>query len=145
MSANIVHLVLARLPDAPAGVKGISLFLVPKLLPDANGNPGERNPAVCGSVEHKMGIKAAATCVMNFDNAKGWLIGQENRGLACMFTMMNDARFQVGLQGLGIAEMAYQGSVEYALDRLQSRSLSGPKNPDKVADPIIVHHGKHAR
>lgn len=139
MSSNIVHLVLARLPDAPAGVKGISLFLVPKFLPDTNGEPGERNPAVCGSVEHKMGIKAAATCVMNFDNAKGWLIGQENRGLACMFTMMNDARFQVGLQGLGIAEMAYQGAVEYALDRLQSRSLSGPKNPDKVADPIIVH------
>ena len=134
MTDNIVHLVLARLPDAPAGVKGISLFLVPKVLED-----GSRNPAVCGSVEHKMGIKAAATCVMNFDNAKGWLIGAENRGLACMFTMMNDARFQVGLQGLGIGEMAYQGAVEYAIDRLQSRSLSGPKQPEKPADPIIVH------
>lgn len=134
MSENIVHLVLARLPDAPAGVKGISLFLVPKILDD-----GSRNPAVCGSVEHKMGIKAAATCVMNFDQAKGWLIGAPNKGLACMFTMMNDARFQVGLQGLGIGEMAYQGAVEYAIDRLQSRSLSGPKQPEKPADPIIVH------
>ena len=131
---NIVHLVLARLPDAPAGVKGISLFLVPKMLED-----GSRNGVACGSVEHKMGIKAAATCVMNFDGAKGWLIGTENRGLACMFTMMNDARFQVGLQGLGVAEMAYQGAVEYAIDRLQSRSLTGPKAPEKPADPIIVH------
>ncbi|MFP6844320.1 MAG: acyl-CoA dehydrogenase C-terminal domain-containing protein [Thalassolituus sp.] len=139
MSSNIIHLVLARLPDAPAGVKGISLFLVPKFLPTDAGEPGERNPAVCGSVEHKMGIKAAATCVMNFDSAKGWLIGDENKGLACMFTMMNDARFQVGLQGLGIGEMAYQGAVEYALERLQSRALSGPQHPELAADPIIVH------
>ncbi len=134
MSANIIHLVLARLPEAPAGVKGISLFLVPKYLPD-----GAANTLSCGSIEHKMGIKAAATCVMNFDGAKGWLIGQPNQGLACMFTMMNDARYQVGLQGLGIAEMSYQGAVEYALERLQSRSLTGTKAPESPADPIIVH------
>ncbi|ARU56471.1 acyl-CoA dehydrogenase [Oleiphilus messinensis] len=138
MSENIIHLVLARLPDAPQGVRGISLFLVPKLLPDDQGNPGDANQLSCGSIEHKMGIKGAATCVMNFDGAKGWLIGEANKGLACMFTMMNDARFQVGLQGIGIAEMAYQGGIAYAKERLQSRSLSGPKNPDLPADPILV-------
>lgn len=139
MAENIVHLVLAKLPDAPGGSKGISLFLVPKFLPDANGNPGEKNTLSCGSVEHKMGIKAAATCVMNFEGSKGYIVGGEHKGLACMFTMMNDARFQVGLQGLGIAEMACQGAIEYARDRIQTRSLSGPKFPEKAADPIIVH------
>ena len=136
---NIVHLVLATLPDAPKGSKGISLFLVPKYIPNEDGTPGERNTMGCGSVEHKMGIKASATCVLNFENAKGWIVGGDHKGLACMFTMMNDARFQVGLQGNGIAEMAFQGALEYAKDRIQTRSLSGPKNPEKVADPIIVH------
>ena len=131
---NIVHLVLAKLPDAPEGVKGISLFLVPKWLPD-----GARNPAFCGGLEHKMGIKGSATCVMNFEGAKGWLIGEPNKGLSCMFTMMNSARLMVGLQGLGIAEHAYQISLGFARERLQSRSLSGPKAADKPADPILVH------
>ncbi|TLX61307.1 acyl-CoA dehydrogenase [Stutzerimonas nosocomialis] len=139
MSENIVHLVLARLPDAPAGVKGISLLLVPKFLANVDGTPGERNALSCGAIEHKMGIKGAATCVMNFDGATGWVVGEPNQGLACMFTMMNDARFQVGLQGLGIAEQAYQGSLAYARERLQSRALSGVAHPDKPADPIIVH------
>ena len=139
MSENIVHLVLARLPDAPAGVKGISLLLVPKFIAKANGTPGEKNTLSCGAIEHKMGIKGAATCVMNFDGAKGWLIGNANQGLACMFTMMNDARFQVGLQGLGIAERSYQGALAYARERLQSRALTGPAAPEKPADPIIVH------
>ncbi|MFG0380104.1 acyl-CoA dehydrogenase C-terminal domain-containing protein [Pseudomonas sp. zbq_18] len=131
---NIVHLVLAKLPDAPDSVKGISLFLVPKWLPD-----GTRNPAFCGGLEHKMGIKGSATCVMNFEGAKGWLIGEPNKGLSCMFTMMNSARLMVGLQGLGIAEHAYQISLGFARERLQSRSLSGPKAADKPADPILVH------
>jgi len=139
MAENIVHLVLARLPDAPAGVKGISLLLVPKFIAKANGAPGEKNSLSCGAIEHKMGIKGAATCVMNFDGAKGWLIGNANQGLACMFTMMNDARFQVGLQGLGIAERSYQGALAYARERLQSRALTGPAAPEKAADPIIVH------
>jgi alkylation response protein AidB-like acyl-CoA dehydrogenase len=139
MSENIVHLVLARLPDAPAGMKGISLLLVPKFIAKADGTPGERNALSCGAIEHKMGIKGAATCVMNFDGATGWVVGEPNQGLACMFTMMNDARFQVGLQGLGIAEQAYQGSLGYARERLQSRGLAGVQHPDKVADPIIVH------
>jgi len=139
MSENIVHLVLARLPDAPAGVKGISLLLVPKFIANADGTPGERNALACGAIEHKMGIKGAATCVMNFDGATGWIVGEPNQGLACMFTMMNDARFQVGLQGLGIAEQAYQGALAYARERLQSRSLAGAAHPDKPADPIIVH------
>ena len=134
LTDNIIHLVLARLPDAPAGVKGISLFLVPKVLPD-----GQRNALSCGALEHKMGIKGASTCVMNFDGARGWLIGEANQGLGCMFTMMNDARFQVGLQGLGIAEAAFQGGLSYARERLQSRSLTGAVAPDKPADPIIVH------
>ncbi|MCJ8169567.1 acyl-CoA dehydrogenase C-terminal domain-containing protein [Atopomonas sediminilitoris] len=131
---NIVHLVLAKLPDAPDSVKGISLFLVPKFLHD-----GSRNPAFCGGLEHKMGIKGSATCVMNFEGAKGWLIGEANKGLKCMFTMMNSARLMVGLQGLGIAENAYQISLGFAKERLQSRALSGPKAADKPADPIIVH------
>jgi alkylation response protein AidB-like acyl-CoA dehydrogenase len=131
---NIIHLVLAKLPDAPAGSKGISLFLVPKVLED-----GSRNPAFCGGLEHKMGIKGSATCVMNFEEAKGWLIGEPHKGLQAMFVMMNSARLMVGLQGLGIAEAAYQVSLGFAKDRLQSRSLAGPQAPDKPADPIIVH------
>ena len=131
---NIIHLVLAKLPDAPDSVKGISLFLVPKFLED-----GSRNPAFCGGLEHKMGIKGSATCVMNFEGAKGWLIGEPNKGLKCMFTMMNSARLMVGMQGLGIAESAYQISLGFAKERLQSRSLSGPKAADKPADPILVH------
>ena len=132
---NIVHLVLAKLPGAPDTTKGISLFAVPKVLPDS----GERNPAFCGGLEHKMGIKGSATCVMNFEGAKGWLVGEPNDGMRAMFTMMNEARLMVGMQGLGLAEMAYQESLGFARERLQSRSLSGPKNPDGPADPIIVH------
>ncbi len=139
LSENIIHLVLARLPDAPAGVKGISLLLVPKFIAAADGTPGARNALSCGAIEHKMGIKGASTCVMNFDGASGWLIGAANQGLACMFTMMNDARFQVGLQGLGIGEAAFQGALRYARERLQSRALSGPVEPGKAADPIINH------
>ncbi|CAD5106603.1 acyl-CoA dehydrogenase C-terminal domain-containing protein [Zestomonas carbonaria] len=139
MSENIVHLVLAKLPDAPAGTKGISLFIVPKFLPNAEGEAGERNAVVCGSIEHKMGIKASATCVMNFDGAKGFLIGELNKGLNCMFTMMNHARLGTGMQGLSLGETSYQGAVRYAIERLQMRSLSGPKAPEKPADPIIVH------
>ncbi|SDS58351.1 hypothetical protein SAMN05216598_2040 [Pseudomonas asplenii] len=139
MSANIVHLVLAKLPDAPAGTKGISLFIVPKFLPDAAGEAGERNGVNCGSIEHKMGIKASATCVLNFDAAKGFLIGEANKGLNCMFTMMNHARLGTGMQGLCLGETSFQGAVRYANDRLQMRALTGPKAPDKAADPIIVH------
>ncbi|KXI28597.1 acyl-CoA dehydrogenase family protein [Paraglaciecola hydrolytica] len=134
---NICHLVLARLPDAPAGVKGISLFLVPKILPKADGSLGEANAVSVGSIEKKMGIKACPTCVMNFDGARGWLVGDENRGLACMFTMMNEARFQVGLQGLGIAEASYQGALSYARERLQSRAPQGVAEPAKKADSIM--------
>jgi alkylation response protein AidB-like acyl-CoA dehydrogenase len=139
MSQNIVHLVLAKLPDAPAGTKGISLFIVPKFLPNASGDAGERNGVSCGSIEHKMGIKASATCVINFDEAKGFLIGEANKGLNCMFTMMNHARLGTGMQGLCNGEASYQGAVRYAHDRLQMRALTGPKAPDKPADPIIVH------
>ncbi|MBT8769230.1 acyl-CoA dehydrogenase C-terminal domain-containing protein [Metapseudomonas boanensis] len=138
MSENIVHLVLAKLPDAPAGTKGISLFIVPKFLPAGEG-VGERNAVSCGSIEHKMGIKASATCVMNFDGAKGFLIGEPNKGLNCMFTMMNHARLGTGMQGLCLGEASYQGAVRYANDRLQMRALTGPKAPEKAADPIIVH------
>src|SRR5690606_8490724 len=136
---NIVHLVLARPPDAPAGNRGISLFIVPKLKVDKEGNAGERNAERCGSIEHKMGLKGSATCVMNFDGAEGWLIGEPNRGLAAMFTMMNTARLAVGLQGLSLIDRAYQNSLRYAKERLQMRALSGAKQPDKPADPIIVH------
>ena len=139
MSENIVHLVLAKLPDAPAGTKGISLFIVPKFLPDAAGEAGARNGVSCGSIEHKMGIKASATCVMNFDGATGYLIGELNKGLNCMFTMMNHARLGTGMQGLCLGEASYQGALKYANDRLQMRALSGPKAPEKAADPIIVH------
>ncbi len=136
-TSNIVHMVLARLPDAPKGVKGISLFLVPKFMPDSQGEPGEANSLSVGSIEHKMGIKASPTCVMNFDGATGWLVGGENQGLACMFTMMNDARFQVGLQGLGAAEASFQGALTYARERLQSRAPQGVQQPDAKADPIV--------
>lgn len=139
LTSNIIHLVLARLPDAPPGIKGISLFLVPKFLPDENGNPGERNTVTCASIEDKMGIKASSTCVMNFDSAKGWLVGEPHKGMQAMFTMMNDARLGVGMQGLGLAEAARQAAVEYARERLQGRSISGSKHEDKPADPIIVH------
>ncbi|WP_271104616.1 acyl-CoA dehydrogenase C-terminal domain-containing protein [Pseudomonas tohonis] len=139
MSENIVHLVLAKLPDAPAGTKGISLFIVPKFMPAADGAVGARNAVSCGSIEHKMGIKASATCVMNFDSATGYLIGEANKGLNCMFTMMNHARLGTGMQGLCLGEASYQGAVRYANDRLQMRALTGPKAPEKAADPIIVH------
>lgn len=134
---NIVHLVLARLPGAPTGVKGISLFLVPKFLLDANGSPAQANSLSVGSIEKKMGLKGSPTCVMNFDDAKGFLVGAPHTGLACMFTMMNDARFQVGLQGLSISEASYQGSLTYAIDRLQSRAPQGIQQKDKKADGII--------
>ena len=139
LTENIVHLVLARLPDAQAGIKGISLFLVPKFVPDNQHEPGDRNSVTCASIEHKMGIKASATCVMNFEEATGWLVGQPHRGMQAMFTMMNDARLGVGMQGLGIAEIAYQAAGAYAKERLQGRSITGTKQPDKPADPLIVH------
>ncbi|MDR5812336.1 MULTISPECIES: acyl-CoA dehydrogenase C-terminal domain-containing protein [unclassified Caballeronia] len=139
MAENIVHLVLARLPGAPTGTKGISLFIVPKFVPDAHGAPGARNGIKCGSIEHKMGIHGNATCVMNLDGAHGWLVGEANKGLNAMFVMMNAARLGVGMQGLGLTEVAYQNSLVYARERLQMRSLTGPKAPDKPADPIIVH------
>src|SRR5690606_8166376 len=138
MAENIVHIVLARLPDAPAGTKGISLFIVPKFLPDGQGGPGARNGVSCGSIEHKMGIHGNATCVMNFDGATGFLIGPANKGLNCMFTFMNTARLGTAIQGLAHAEVAFQGASAYARERLQMRALSGPKFPDQSADPIIV-------
>ncbi len=139
LTENIVHLVIARIEGAPAGVKGISLFVVPKVLVNADGSLGARNGVSCGSIEHKMGIHGNSTCVMNYDNATGWLIGEENKGLNAMFVMMNEARLGVGVQGLAQSEVAYQNAVAYARERLQGRSLSGPKAPDKPADPIIVH------
>lgn len=139
LTENIVHIVLARLPDAPKGTKGISLFIVPKFLVNKDGSLGERNNLSCGSLEEKMGIHGNATCVMNFDGAKGYLIGPENRGLNCMFTFMNTARIGTAIQGLAHTEFAYQNSLAYAQDRLQMRSMSGIKNPKGEADPIIVH------
>jgi len=139
LTENIIHLVLAKLPDAPAGPKGISLFLVPKFMVNADGSLGARNPVNCGSIEHKMGIQASATCVMNFDEAVGYLVGEPNKGLAAMFTMMNYERLGVGIQGLATAERSYQNAIEYARDRLQSRAPTGPQAKDKAADPIIVH------
>jgi alkylation response protein AidB-like acyl-CoA dehydrogenase len=139
MAENIVHLVLARLPDAPEGSKGISLFLVPKFLPTADGGLGERNQIFCGAIEEKMGIHGNATCQMNLDGAVGTLIGQPHKGLNAMFVFMNAARLGVGMQSLGLTEVAYQNALVYAKDRIQMRSLSGPKAPDKPADPIIVH------
>ncbi|GFZ58961.1 acyl-CoA dehydrogenase [Pseudomonas amygdali pv. eriobotryae] len=139
LTENIIHLVLAKLPDAPPGPKGISLFLVPKFMGGDDGSLGERNTVSCGSIEHKMGIQASATCVMNFDDATGYLIGEPNKGLAAMFTMMNYERLGVGIQGLASGVRSYQSAVEYALDRLQSRAPTGAQNKDKAADPIIVH------
>jgi len=139
LAENIVHLVLARLPGAPAGTKGISLFIVPKFIPNADGSLGPRNPIFCGALEHKMGIHGNATAQLNLDGAKGWLIGGENKGLQAMFVMMNAARLGVGMQSLGLTEVAYQNAAIYARDRLQMRSLSGAKAPEKPADPIIVH------
>ena len=139
LTENIIHLVLARLPDAPAGPKGISLFLVPKVLVNDDGSLGEHNALSCGSIEHKMGIKGSATCVMNFDGATGWIVDAPNKGLAAMFTMMNYERLGVGIQGLAQGERSYQNAVEYARDRLQSRAPTGAQNKDKPADPIIVH------
>jgi alkylation response protein AidB-like acyl-CoA dehydrogenase len=139
LTENIIHLVLARLPDAPDGVRGISLFLVPKICLDSAGNLGRDNGVSCGSIEHKMGLKGSSTCVMNFDAAQGFLVGELNQGLPQMFRLMNLARLSIGLQGLGIGEVAYQNAVVYARERLQTRSLAGVKNPDGPADPIIVH------
>lgn len=139
MSENIVHLVLARAEGSPDGIKGISLFIVPKFILDADGNPGKRNGVSCGSIEEKMGIHGNSTCVLNYDDAVGYLCGTENKGLSAMFTMMNVARLGVGLQGLSQSEVSYQNAVTYAKDRLQGRSLTGKKNPDGPADPIIVH------
>lgn len=139
LTENIVHLVLARLPDAPQGVKGISMFLVPKYLVEDDGSLGERNTVSCGSIEHKMGIKGASTCVMNYENAVGYLVGEPHRGLQAMFSMMNHERLMVGQEGLAQAEVAYQSAVDYARERIQGRSLSGPKSPDQPADPIMVH------
>ncbi len=142
LTENIIHLVLARLPDAPSGTRGISLFIVPKFLPKEEGGKivaGASNAVSCGSIEHKMGIKASSTCVINFDESTGWLVGEPHKGMRAMFTMMNAARLGVGIQGLGLAEVAYQNALIYAKDRLQGRSLTGVKAPDKPADPIIVH------
>ncbi|MDP3516722.1 MAG: acyl-CoA dehydrogenase C-terminal domain-containing protein [Pseudohongiella sp.] len=139
LTENIIHLVLAKLPDAPAGARGISLFLVPKYMPDAHGEPGERNAVNCGSIEHKMGMKGSSTCVMNFDGAKGFLVGELNKGLACMFTMMNYERLTIGLQGLGLGDASYQTAASYARDRLQGRAATGPVAPEKPADSLLVH------
>ena len=139
LAENIIHLVLARLPDAPAGSKGISLFVVPKFLVNADGSLGARNPVFCGGLEHKMGIHGNATAQINLDGALGTLVGQPNKGLAAMFVMMNAARLGVGMQSLGLTEVAYQNAVAYAKDRIQMRSLSGVKSPEKAADSIIVH------
>jgi hypothetical protein len=139
LADNIIHLVLARIEGAPAGIRGVSLFVVPKVLVNADGSLGQRNGVTCGSIEHKMGIHGNSTCVMNYDNATGWLIGEENKGMQGMFVMMNEARLGVAVQGLAQSEVAYQNAVAYARDRLQGRALTGAKAPDKPADPIIVH------
>lgn len=139
LSDNIIHLVLARIEGAPDGVDGISLFIAPKFLLDGDGNPDQRNGMTCGSLEHKMGINGNATCVMNYEEATGYLVGQPNRGLKAMFVMMNEARLAVGVQGLAQSEVAYQNAADWARDRLQGRSISGTKYPDQKADPIIVH------
>jgi alkylation response protein AidB-like acyl-CoA dehydrogenase len=139
LADNIIHLVLAKTPDAPDSTKGISLFVVPKVMVEADGSPGARNAVSCGSIEHKMGIHANATCVMNYDGATGWLVGEENKGLAAMFIMMNAARLGVGIQGLSQGDVAYQNGAAYALDRRQGRALTGPVDPEQKADPLIVH------
>lgn len=139
MAENIIHLVLAKTPGAPDSSKGISLFVVPKFLVNEDGSLGERNGVSCGSIEHKMGIHGNSTCVLNYDNAIGWMVGEENKGLAAMFIMMNEARLGVGIQGLSQAEVSYQNAVAYAIDRRQGRALTGPEDPEAKADPIIVH------
>jgi alkylation response protein AidB-like acyl-CoA dehydrogenase len=139
LTDNIIHLVLAKTPDAPDSVKGISLFIVPKFMVGEDGSLGARNTLQCGSIEHKMGIHANSTCVMNYDGATGWMVGEENKGLAAMFVMMNAARLGVGIQGLGQADVAYQNAVQYAQDRRQGRALTGPKDPQEKADPLFVH------
>jgi alkylation response protein AidB-like acyl-CoA dehydrogenase len=139
LTENIIHLVLAKTPDAPDSVKGISLFIVPKTMVNPDGSLGERNAVICGSIEHKMGIHGNSTCVMNYDGATGWLVGEENKGLAAMFIMMNAARLGVGLQGLGVGEVAYQNAVQYAGDRRQGRALTGPAEPEQKADTLFVH------
>jgi acyl-CoA dehydrogenase len=139
LSENIVHLVLARIEGAQPGIRGVSLFVVPKILPAADGSLGRRNSVACGAIEEKMGIHGNATCVMNYDGAIGWLVGEESRGINAMFTMMNGARLAVGVQGLALSEVAYQNAAAYAKDRLQGRALTGARFPDKAADPIIVH------
>ena len=139
LTENIIHLVIARIEGAPGGTRGISLFIVPKFIPNADGTPGKRNSTFCAGLEEKMGIHGNATCVMSHEDATGWLVGEENHGLAVMFVMMNEARLGVGMQGLAQAEAAYQAAVAFARERLQMRSLTGPKNPDGPADPIIVH------
>ncbi|HEX4869792.1 MAG TPA: acyl-CoA dehydrogenase C-terminal domain-containing protein [Moraxellaceae bacterium] len=139
LAENIIHIVLARLPDAPAGTRGISLFIVPKFVPNADGSVGERNAVKCGSIEHKMGIRASATCVMNFDGATGYMIAQPNKGLEAMFTFMNTARIGTAIQGVAHAEQSYQGALAYALERRSMRSVSGKKEPDQVADALIWH------
>jgi alkylation response protein AidB-like acyl-CoA dehydrogenase len=139
LTENIIHLVLAKLPDAPAGAKGISLFIVPKIHVNHDGSLGQPNNVSCGSIEHKMGIHASPTCVMNYDNATGYLVGEPHNGLRAMFTMMNEARLYVGVQGLGLSEVSYQNAAAYAKERLQGRGLKGAKYPEKPADPLIVH------
>ena len=139
LAENIIHLVLAKIPNGPDGVKGISLFIVPKFLVNEDGSLGERNQVSVGKIEQKMGIHGNATCVMNYDEATGYLVGEEHKGMRAMFTMMNEARLGVGLQGLSQAELAYQNALAYAKDRLQGRDITGVKNPDGLADPIIVH------
>ncbi|MGD2116600.1 MAG: acyl-CoA dehydrogenase family protein, partial [Acidobacteriota bacterium] len=138
LTENIVHLILARLPDAPEGIKGISMFVVPKLV-EGDGGKLEPNAVTCGSIEHKMGIKGSSTCVINFDESVGYLVGEPHKGMRAMFTMMNAARLHVGVQGLALADAAYQGAVAFARERLQGRALAGAKYPDQPADPIIVH------
>ena len=139
LAANIVHLVLARVEGAPEGTRGLSLFVVPKIIPNPDGTLGARNAVSCGSIEEKMGIHGNATCVMNYDGAAGWLVAQENHGLQAMFVMMNEARLAVGVQGLALSEVAYQNAAQYAKDRLQGRAITGAKFSDRPADPIIVH------
>jgi alkylation response protein AidB-like acyl-CoA dehydrogenase len=139
LAENIVHLVLARIEGAPAGIRGLSLFIVPKVLPNADGSLGARNAVSCGAIESKMGIHGNATCVLNYDGARGWLVGAENRGINAMFTMMNHARLGVGVQGLAMSEVAYQNAAAYAKDRLQGRAVAGARFPNQPADPLIVH------
>src|ERR1700746_3938520 len=135
LTSNIIHLVLARIEGAPAGIRGVSLFVVPKVLVNADGSLGQRNGVSCGSLEHKMGIHGNSTCVMNYDNATGWLIGEENKGMQGMFVMMNEARLGVAVQGLAQSEVAYQNAAAYARDRLQGRLSPGAQAPDKAGDP----------